>query len=152
MKAREPEYRCGWAESSALQYIIRLHPAPSFFPALRLVYRLAVPSLVITSSCTVPDQFQPSPWQSVGVGLVASVWCYRSGCKRLTQKTVGTIHQAARPRAALQLDQETAYLAACQRVVLYISLSGAAHRLVRGAVHRTPQRHLRKASVCPAQG
>ncbi len=44
-------------------------------------------------------------------------------CKRLTQGTFSKIPQTVRPRVALQLDLETAYLAGCQRVV---------HQLVRG--------------------
>ena len=47
----------------------------------------------------------------------------------MTQGTVSTIHQAACPRAALQLDQETAYSAGCQRVV---------NQLIRGCTSTCP--------------
>ncbi len=51
-------------------------------------------------------------------------------CKRLTQGTVSKIPQTVRPRVALQLDQETAYLAGCRRVV---------HQLVRGWTSACPR-------------
>ena len=53
--------------------------------------------------------------------------CY---CKRLTQGIVSKIPQTVRPRAALQVDLETAYLAGCQRVI---------HQLVKGWTFACPR-------------
>ena len=53
-----------------------------------------------------------------------------SRCKKLTQRTVSTIHQAARSKAALQLVQESVYLAGCQRAV---------HQLIRGCKSACPR-------------
>ncbi len=59
----------------------------------------------------------------------------------MTQETVSKIHQAARTRAALQLDQETAYSAGCQRI-LYQLIRGCTSTCPRGCVsdsHLTAQ-------------
>ncbi len=48
---------------------------------------------------------------------VPSLISWQDDCKRLIQKTVSKMAQTVRPRAALQLDLETAYLAGCQIVV-----------------------------------